>query len=248
MTIHYHGTPLTPRSEMMKMAGKNFCVSFANPGDAEWCLLNGQSIAWDNGEYVFYKRRLARIANGLKAEAQTNWSKFYAWVEPKLGHPHWAVVPDVIGGGVEDNLALIKQWPFRKEVAAVVWHLDEPIEHLIALVELGFGKICFGSAGAYWQVGSEKWARRVDEAFNALIRHFGHLPWIHMLRGLAVCGDVWPFASADSTNVARNFKNKGSEVCPERMARRIDAIQCPPRWVMKPANDNIGDLFHDIAC
>jgi len=236
VTIHYHGTPLTPRAELEKMRGKHLCVSFANPGDADWCLANAQSVLWDNGAYVFYS----------SGRPILNWSKFYIWVEPRLGHPHWAVVPDVIGGGVEDNLALIKQWPFRKELAAVVWHLDEPIEHLIALVEMGFGKICFGSAGAYWQVGSERWARRVDEAFNALIRHFGHLPWIHMLRGLAVCGDIWPFASADSTNVARNFKNKGNEVCPERMARRIDAVQSPIKWVDRTANHHRGDLF-DVA-
>lgn len=237
MTIHFHGTPLTPRSELEKMKGKHFCVSFANPGDGDWCLQHGQSVMWDNGRFTDFTQGRA-----------VDDAKLYAWLESRLGHPHWAVVPDAIGGGVEDNLALIKQWPFRRELAAVVWHLDEPISHLIALVEMGFAKICFGSAGAYWQVGSEKWVRRVEEALNALICHFGHLPWIHMLRGLAVCGDVWPFASADSVNVARNFKNKGREVCPERMARRIDAIQCPPRWAVKPANNNVGDLFHDIAC
>lgn len=231
MTIHYHGTPITPRTELFKMAGKQFCVSFADPRDADWCMQFGQSVMWDNGRFTAYTQGQA-----------VDDAKLYAWLESRLGHPHWAVVPDVIGGGVEDNLALIKQWPFRKELAAVVWHLDEPIEHLIALVEMGFGKICFGSAGAYWQVGSDQWARRVEEAFNALVRNFGSLPWIHMLRGLAVCGDIWPFASADSTNVARNFKNKGSEVCPERMARRIDAVQCPIQWITKPKHHR-GDLF-----
>lgn len=230
MTIHYHGTPLTPRSELVGMAGKNFCVSFANPGDADWCLQFGQSNFWDNGEYVLHMRRKA-LGLSPHADAISDKSKFYSWVEPKLGHPHWAAVPDVIGGGVEDNLALIRQWPFRKDVAAVVWHLDEPIEHLIALVEMGFAKICFGSAGAYWQVGSDHWCRRIDEAFNALVQAFGELPWIHMLRGLAMCGDRWPFASADSVNVARNFKDTNSD--PERMARRIDAVQCPVRWSVR---------------
>jgi hypothetical protein len=54
-----------------------------------------------------------------------------------------------------------------------------------------------------------------------------------MMRGLALCGDIYPFASADSTNVARNFKNKGSETCPERMARRIDSIQTPLKWTLR---------------
>lgn len=222
MTIHYHGTPLTPRSELEKMAGKHMCVSFANPFDADWCQRYAQSVAWDNGAFVFFRGGILYV----------DWAKFYAWVEPRLFHPHWAVVPDVIGGSPEDNLALIRQWPFAKQTAAVVWHLNEPIEHLLLLVDMGFGKICFGSAGEYWQVGSEAWARRADEAFNALDqRGLLTITWVHMLRGLAVCGDRWPFASADSTNVARNFKNKGAEVDPERMALRIDAIQCHRPWV-----------------
>lgn len=230
--IHHHGTPLTPRYELQKMAGKCFCVSFANPNDADWCLQFGQSNMWDNGTFVFFKA----------GKIILDWSKFYKWVEPKLGHPHWAVVPDVIDGAVDDNLALIKQWPFRKDLAAVVWHLSEPIEHLISLIEMGFGKICFGSSGAYWQVGSDKWRRRVDEAFNAIMKHFGQLPWVHMLRGLAMAGDRWPFASADSVNVARNFKD--SDICPERMALRIDGVQSPVRWQTRPIiNDDEGDIF-----
>lgn len=230
MTIHYHGTPLTPRAELMKMAGKNFCVSFARPDDADWCLTHGQSVMWDNG--AFSNHTLG---------ASQDWSAFYAWLEPRLGHPHWAVVPDVIGGEVEDNLRLISQWPHRLDLSAIVWHLHEPIEHLLDLAQMGFSKVCFGSSGEYWQVGSAKWERRTDEAFNALSQR-GPLPWIHMLRGLAMCGDRWPFASADSVNVARNFKD--SSTCPERMARRIDAVQCPIRWVGRPEQI---DLFNAEA-
>lgn len=216
--IHYHGTPITPYMERMKMAGKHFCVSFANPNDAEWCMSNGQSVMWDNGAFTLYTK-----------EKIPDWNKFYAWVEPRIGHPHWAVVPDVIGGSVDQNMGLIKQWPHPKEFSALVWHMDEPISHLMDLLDFGFSKICFGSSGKYWQVGSDNWARRADEAFNELSKK-GSIPWIHMMRGLSICGDKWPFASADSTNVARNFKNHGNEVCPERMARRIDSIQCPIRW------------------
>ena len=53
-----------------------------------------------------------------------------------------------------------------------------------------------------------------------------------MLRGLSLCGDKWPFASADSVNVARNFSSQN--MCPERMARRIDAVQGPITWTLKP--------------
>lgn len=215
MTIHYHGTPLTPRDQLWKMAGKNFCVSFANPGDAEICLRIGQSVMWDNGAFSLYTKGKA-----------VNWSAFYGWLEPRLGHPHWAVIPDVIDGDVEANAQLVRQWPFRKELGAPVWHTDEPIDVLLGFAQ-DFGRLCFGSSGAYWQVGSDAWCRRTDEAFNELARR-GPLPWVHMLRGMAVAGKRWPFASVDSVNVARNFKDNNS--CPEAMARVIDAVQCPVTW------------------
>lgn len=228
--LHYHGTPLTPRSEMLKMAGKNFCVSFANPADADWCLAHGQSVMWDNGAFSFYTRG-----------EPTDWNAYYEWLEPRLGHPHWAVIPDIIGAGWRENADLVLQWPFRKELAAPVWHLDEPISSLLYFSEAGYGRVCFGSAGQYWQIGSESWERRMDEAFNSLAQN-GTLPWTHMLRGLNLCGDRWPFASADSVNVARNYKDYST--CPERMARRIDAVQCPITWNMRPEQE---DLFCEVG-
>jgi hypothetical protein len=61
-----------------------------------------------------------------------------------------------------------------------------------------------------------------------LDRKFKTLPWIHMLRGLNMTGKHYPFASADSVNVSRNYKS--SKRCPEKMAREIDSVQCPIRW------------------
>lgn len=217
MTIHYHGTPITPRSEMLRMAGKNFCVSFAAPGDADWCLMHGQSVMWDSGAYSARTR-----------EATVDWGKYYEWLGPRLGHPHWAVIPDLIDGSVDDQRRLVSEWPFDSWLGAPVWHMGLSVEYLIELAA-EWPRICFGSSQQYWQVGSDLWCRRADEAFNALVKR-GPLPWVHMLRGLALCGDRWPFASADSVNVARNFKNIGSETCPERMARRIDAVQNPIKW------------------
>lgn len=216
--IHYHGTPLTPRAALLRMAGKCFCVSFAEPRDAGWCIAHGQSVMLDNGAFSAYTR-------GNKID----FKAFAGWVEPMLGHPNWAVIPDVIGGDVEDQRALVAQWPHPPFLSAPVWHLDKPLAYLLELAD-GWPRICWGSAGPYWQVGSETWARRADEAWNALERR-GLRPWVHMLRGLDLCGDRWPFASADSVNVARNFKCAG--VCPERMARMIDARQSPTRWTLR---------------
>lgn len=233
MTIHYHGTPLTPRAELEKLAGKHFCVPFSDPRDADTCLRIGQSIMYDNGAYGIWR---------TSKDKTIDWAKYYAWLEPRLGQPHWAVAPDVIDGTTEDNLALIRQWPFPKAVSAVVWHLNEGLDHLLRLIDLGFSKICFGSTKEYDPVGSPAWARLMDVVLNALVER-GLLPWlwIHMMRGLALCGDIWPFSSADSTNVARNFKNVGEEVDPERMARRIDSVQCPIIWTPRPQQK---DMFN----
>jgi len=113
--------------------------------------------------------------------------------------------------------------------------MDEPIDHLLHLLTLGFGKLCFGSSGKYWQVGSDSWERRADEAFNAISKE-GAIPWIHMLRGLSMSGDKYPFASADSANVARHHNELN--ICPERMARRIDAVQCPSFWNLRPTQED----------
>lgn len=228
--IHYHGTPLTPRRELLKMAGKHFCVSFAHGNDADWCLAHGQSVMWDNGAFSLFTQGRA-----------VDWPKFYAWVEPRLGHPHWAVIPDVIDGGEAENDALLQQWPHPRPLSAPVWHMHEPIRRLLRLAD-EWPRVCFGSSGAYWQVGSATWERRADEAFNALAARHSTLPWVHMLRGLSLCGDRWPFASADSVNVARNFKD--TNTCPERMARVIDGRQCPIRWDGRAVQ---ADIFGEVA-
>lgn len=216
--IHYHGTPLTPRSALQRMAGKHFCVSYAHPADADWCVAHGQSVMWDNGAFsAFTKGRPFDPA------------AFARWVEPRLGHPHWAVVPDVIDGVEDQQRDMIATWPHPPALSAPVWHMGLSIDWLCELAD-GWPRICFGSTAQYWQVGSEAWERRCDTAWNAL-EHRGLRPWVHMLRGLALAGDRWPFASADSVNVARNFKD--TDICPERMARRIDSVQCPTRWAVR---------------
>jgi hypothetical protein len=217
VTLHYHGTPLTPRRELMKLAGKHFCVSFAHPQDADWCAQNGQSVMWDNGAFSLFTKG-KEIDKGA----------LFAWLEDRLVAPHWAVCLDVIGGSVEDQLDLAKEWPFPKSLSAPVWHMGLPIKYLLHLADT-YPKICFGSSAEYWQVGSEKWSARCDLAFEALSKRHRHLPWIHMLRGLAVVGKRWPFASADSVNVARNFKTGNR--CPRRMADDIDAVQAPPFFI-----------------
>lgn len=217
--IHYHGTPLTPRSELYKMAGKHFCVSFAHPADAKVCLQIGQSIMWDNGAFSVYTQGKTFDRN-----------KYYTWLEDKLGHPHWAVIPDVIDGDEQQQKDLLLTWPFNIFLGAPVWHMAMSLDYLEFLCDR-YPRICFGSSGKYWEVGSDLWCGRTDEAFNRIAKN-NYIPHIHMMRGLAQAGKRWPFASADSVNVARNFKDKPQ--CPEEMARKIDSLQCPILWERHP--------------
>lgn len=217
--IHYHGIDLNPANERYKLRGKHFCVSYAYPSPSKFALQYGQSVMWDNGAFSIHTRGEA-----------VNWNNFYKWVEDKLSPVHWAVCPDIIGGLPSENYALAKSYPLNKNQAAVVWHLHEPLDQIGRLMDLGFGKLCFGSSGDYWQVGSERWEARVDSAWNWIVKR-GPIPWVHMLRGLSLCGDRWPFASADSNNVAVNFKRNG--ISPDRMAQNIDAVQSPITWTIK---------------
>lgn len=220
--IHYHGTPITPQEQLLRMAGRHFCVSYARPDNVKTCLEIGQSVMFDNGAFSAYTRG-----------ANFDEPGYYAWLEDKLAHPHWAVVPDVIDGSVEQQRELAGRWPFSRFLAAPVWHLGLPIDYLLELCDW-WPRVCFGSSGAYWKVGAPEWRARMDEAFDALART-GRAPWIHGLRMLSQTEGGWPLASADSTNVGRNFKRDGG--CAECKAAQIDARQPAPRWIIRTHPD-----------
>ncbi len=220
--IHYHGTPITPREELLGMAGRHFCVRYGAHQDLKTCLTIAQSIMFDNGAFSAKTKGVPFDEPG-----------FYGWVEPILFHPHFAVIPDVIDGSAEENDAMVERWPDALwALGAPVWHLAEPLERLLDLVMQGWPRVCFGSSGAFWQIGSPAWSGRMDEAFNALIREYGKTPWIHGLRMLGQAGGDWPLASADSTNVGQNWKRDAC--CEERKASGLDAVQAPGLWNPRP--------------
>lgn len=219
--MKYHGTPITPKHQLARMAGRNFCVSFARPDNLAVCLQIGQSVMLDNGAFSAKTRGLEFDLPG-----------FYAWAEQHLKHPHWAVVPDVIDGSEEQQRDMVSTWPFRREFGIPVWHLGLPISYLIDLCD-DWGRVCFGSAGQYWDIGSTAWCGRMDEAFNALVQAFGaQMPWVHGLRMLGQVDGPWPMASADSTNVAQNFKRDTG--CAECKASPIDSLNPAPIWTPQP--------------
>lgn len=72
----------------------------------------------------------------------------------------------------------------------------------------------------------------MDEAFNEITKRHRFIPWLHMLRGMQCAGWRWPFASVDSTDIARNHNRKQNT--PRSMADRWDAIQCRKVWSVEP--------------
>jgi hypothetical protein len=206
------------------MAGKHFCVSFAHPRDSEVCMEIGQSVLWDNGAFSLYTKGKTIDERAL-----------HRWLEPRLFHPHRAIVLDEIGGDTHTQRQFLQRWPFDKELSWPVWHLDKPLDYLNELADNWPG-LAFGSAGAYWKLGAPEWRRRMDEAFEVLSKR-RFMPWVHGLRMLAQSGKQWPLASADSVNIARNYAgtpSRGVEPqCPRAMAERIDAVQCPGAFIKR---------------
>jgi hypothetical protein len=219
MTVHYHGVPVTPRAELVKLAGFSLCVGFVRPSQLNTCLEIAQSVMLDNGAFTFWRR-------GVQTEREW-WQRYYAWVEPHLSHTTWAVIPDVIDGTTEENDVLLRDWPFGDR-GAPVWHVHEPVRRLLELA-FSWPRVCIGSSGVYSRPGSAAWTARMTRALDALCGRGKPPPvQLHMLRGMSLCGGPWPFASVDSASAARNFKDHGRDLTV--VARRWDAVQCPAVW------------------
>lgn len=221
MTVHYHGTPITPLPTLYSLAGRHFCVSHMRPDDVERVHQIGQSVMLDNGAFSKWKSGKA-----------TDWNAFYFWCDRWLDCPStWAIPPDVIDAGSQEQEALLQEWPHGKRQAAPVWHMDEPISRLLNLCEQGWNRVCIGSTAEFRDVLSEPWERRMDEAWNAMARMFGRPPPCHMLRGMQLSGMRWPFLSLDSTDIAQNHSRPQNR--PSDMANRWDSSQCKIGWKIR---------------
>jgi hypothetical protein len=216
MTLHYHGTPITPNTALYQLAGSHFCVSYARPDNVKAAHELGQSVMLDNGAFSVWRRG-----------AEADWPGYYAFCERWLNYPTtWAVIPDVITGAADDQDHLLLEWPFPDR-GAPVWHMHEPIERLLKLLQR-FPRVCIGSSAEYALMLSPSWQARMDETWDAIARRFPRTPWVHMLRGMACVGRRWPFASLDSTDIGRNHNRDGNVAW--EMNVRWDAIQCPSIW------------------
>jgi hypothetical protein len=108
--------------------------------------------------------------------------------------------------------------------------MDEPLERLLSLCD-AWPKVCIGSTAKYRVVLSDPWRRKMDECWDAISQRHRRLPWVHMLRGMQLSGMAWPFASVDSTDIARNHNR--DQNTPRKMADRWDALQTPCAWTAR---------------
>lgn len=233
--IHYHGLPITPDTAAVEAVinGHAF-ISYRHPRQLGLALQCAQSFALDNGAFSAW-------ASGSPV---TDWRPFYRWVEDICRHPgfDWAVIPDVIDGDEAANDALLAEWPHGPVVGVPVWHMHEPYDRLLRLVET-YPRVCLGSSGAFSRVGTAAWWERMHGAMRTVCDEHG-LPRarLHGLRMLnpQVFAQL-PLASADSTNIGRNIgidaKWRGTYTPPTKEARarvmrsRIESVNGASRWV-----------------
>lgn len=223
--IHYHGTPITPVAALYELSGRHFCVSHARPDDVRRVHEIAQSVMLDNGAFSAWKRGHV-----------VDWHGYYHWADQWLDYPTtWAVIPDVIDAGTQEQDALLREWP-HGDRGAPVWHMDEPTYRLLALCEK-WPLVCIGSTAEFRKVLSPEWTARMDAAWNEISRTFGRTPRLHMLRGMQLSGRQWPFASVDSTDIAQNHHLPHRS--PRSMADRWDAMQTPANWAIRPEQQEL---------
>lgn len=238
--IHYHGGPISgPNIAAITLwKARHAMISFARPDQiclaAEVC----QSFALDNGAYSMWKI-------GKKPD----WKAYGKWVEKWALHPgcDFAIIPDVIDGDEQANNDLISWWhgeghSYRAH-SVPVWHLHESLGRLDQLSYLYPWRVALGSSAEYSEVGNSKWWERIFEAMKVICDREGRPRCkLHGLRMLnpTIFSHI-PFASADSTNVARNIgldvRWEANPYCPMTqatkaiiLAERIESHAAAAYW------------------
>lgn len=232
--IHYHGLPITPETAAASaINGGHAFVSFKDARQLGLAAQVCQSFALDNGAFSAWKQ----------GQPVQNWRPFYDWAAAAKLIPacDFAVIPDVIDGSEADNDALLAEWPLPRWFGAPVWHMHESLARLERLAA-AWPRVCIGSSGEFATIGTAAWWGQMARAMRVVCDDDGRpLCKLHGLRMLdpAIFG-VLPFASADSTNIARNIGIdqawRGTYTPPTKEARaqvmrtRIEAQNAPPRW------------------
>ena len=228
--IHYHGTPISGTAVCASkiLASRFAMISFARPDQLNLILEVCKGFALDSGAYSFWKRG-----------ATIDWELYRSWVFTLYQHPgyQFALLPDRIGGSEDENDELLDKYPLPSGVP--VFHQGESMTRLQRLVEK-YPAVAIGSTEPHipsdsfdsWMIDCMKLL--CDEEGKAKVK-------IHGLRMLnSKIFTMYPFASADSTNVAQNCNNPtmwtGSYQPVTTAIRgavlidRIEAHQSPSFW------------------
>jgi len=201
--IHYHGASFSgsPNSTMALMS-RHAMVSFARPEPVSVVAEICQSFTIDNGAF-----------SAWKSDTEFDIEGYARFIKKWYRHPafDWYVIPDVIDGDSDDNMKMRGAWSkFCQgdmwELGVPVWHLHEPLEVLTQLAQ-AYARIALGSSGEFADVGAPPWWARMTEAMEVVTDEEGQpKAKLHGLRMLdPTIFSQFPFASADSTNVARNI-------------------------------------------
>jgi hypothetical protein len=157
------------------------------------------------------------------------------------------LIPDVIDGNEAENDALIEEYRDDRD-GVPIWHLHESMERLRRLVA-EHRRVAFGSSGSYAQIGTDSWWHRMGIAMahccDSKGRPFTKLHGLRMLDPRVF--RKFPFASADSTNAARNIgldsRWEGPYAPPSKsgrgivLAERIEAYQSATSYVWAEQNN-----------
>lgn len=200
--IRYHGGPITPEpAALAAWRGAHAMISYANPGQVELAFASAESVALDNGAWPIFAAGKGNI----------NVPAYVQWVRTWYRHPafDWCLIPDVIDGNEADNNRLLEEWEsyhLPTSSSVPVWHMHESISRLAGLM-FRYPRLAIGNSGEYVRIGTQRWWGRIAEAMEVLCDHDGR-PQVklHGLRQMdPEVFSIVPYASVDSTNVARNI-------------------------------------------
>lgn len=217
--IKYHGTPMTNPYGLLEKVSEydvNFLVSWANKQDINKIVKLGNKFILDNGAFTFWKKK-----------KNINWKEYYKWVNKYPQRDNF-FIPDIIDGTELENDKLLKTNPFDDGIP--VWHIHESFKRLERLAN-NYNYIAFGSSGEYSILGTLKWHKRMNEAMKVVCDKDGNpLIKIHMLRCLdAKIFTQYPFYSGDSTNVARNSRDRAYQ----KILSNIEPYNSPSKYKFK---------------
>lgn len=241
---HYHGGPITPASCAMKVWKNGFAfVSWAHTSQLHLALDISQGVGIDNGAFTFWK-----------SARKTCWDDYYDFVRGIKNHPRFdfCIIPDVIDGGEAENDKLLKDWPADLHSFGVpVWHMNESDDRFIRLCK-EYDRVAIGSCGEYDVTKARACVSKLKDVVRHVVDDNGYpITKLHMLRGLNknIFKHI-PFASADSTNIARNigidknwskgnYQPQSKEVRAYVMKNNIESVNSASSLIYDESTDKV---------